>query len=142
MAETVHFVNDYKIGEGNMIGTLPTEFGANLNLIEKALTAGADLTKGQVVELSGNLTVSPTSATSAKVIGVAMFDAKSGEKCTVECEGLFKLKAKGSISGGDKVESALAGAVAKIATTGTVNPIGIALNDATDGAYVYVKFSI
>ena len=133
-----HFVNDYKIGEGNMIGALPAEFGEDLALNQKAIKAGADLKKGQVVEITGDCVVSPTSAASAKVLGVAMFDAKKDEEVSVETEGLFKMVAGGTITAGDKVASAAGGKVA----TATENTIGIAITSATADEYVYVKFSI
>ena len=129
---------DYLVSEGNQIGYLPTEFGANQAIIEKKIVAGADILKGQVVELTGSLTVAPTSAASDKVLGVAMFDAKAGEAVGVETEGLFKLVAASAITGGAKVASAAAGKVA----VGADKVIGIALNDAGTDEYVYVKFSI
>lgn len=133
-----HFVNDYFINEGNKIGALPTEFGEDLTLKQKAIKASADVKKGQVVEVTGDMTVAPTSAASAKVLGVAMFDAKAEEEVSVETEGLFKLVAGGTITAGSKVASTADGKVA----AGTENTIGIALTAATADEYVYVKFSI
>ena len=133
-----HFVNDYKIGEGNMIGAMPAEFGGDLALNQKSIKAGKDVKKGQVVEITGDAIVAPTSAASAKVLGVAMFDAKANEDVAVEAEGLFKLVASGTIAAGSKVASAADGKVA----TGTENTIGIAITSATADEYVYVKFSI
>ena len=133
-----HFVNDYKIGEGNMIGALQAEFGENQEINQKVIKAGADVKKGQVVEITGDAVVSPTSGASAKVLGVAMFDAKANEEVSIETEGLFKMVASGTITAGSKVASAKDGKVA----TGTENTIGIAITSATADDYVYVKFSI
>lgn len=130
--------HEYLVNEGNQLGYLPTEFGANQAIIEKKIVAGADIVKGQVVELTDSLTVAPTSASSANVLGVAMFSAKTGEPVGVETEGLFRLKAASAITAPAKVTSAAGGKVA----TGTENIIGIALNDAGTDEYVYVKFSI
>lgn len=132
---------DYKIGEGNMIGALPAEFGENTVLSQKIIKASADVKKGQVVAISGDMTVAPTTTTSNKVLGVAMFDAKSGEAVSVECEGLFKLTASAAITAGAQVESAADG---KVATAGgtPVKVIGIALNTAAKDGEVFVKFSI
>lgn len=130
--------HEYLINEGNKIGYLPTEFGENQAIIEKKLVASKDILKGQVVELTDSLTVAPTTASSANVLGVAMFNAKAGEPVSVETEGLFKLKAASAITVPAKVTSASDGKVA----TGTDNIIGIALNDANTDEYVYVKFSI
>ena len=135
-----HFVDDYKISEGNMIGALPAEFGDNLAL-NQVLKASKDVKKGQVVEISGDMTIAPTSTASKKVIGVAMFDAKTGEEVAVETEGLFKMKASASITAGDLVESAADGKVATVGGTVT-KTIGVAINNATKDTAVYVKFSI
>lgn len=131
----------YNINEGNQIGYMPTEFDQSGNLVETKLVAGADLKAGQVVELSGSMEVSATTAASKKVLGVAMFDCKKGEPIAVECEGLFKLTASGAITAGAQVESAAGGKVAAAGTTVT-KAIGIALNTAADGDGVFVKFSI
>lgn len=136
--ENDYFVNDYLIGEGDKLGALPAEFGEDLELNQKQLKASANVLKGQVVEISGDMTVAPTSDSSAKVIGVAMFNANAGDPVAVECEGLFKMKASAAITAGDHVTSAADGAVA----TGTTNMIGIALGDAAKDEYVFVKFSI
>lgn len=129
---------NYLINEGNQIGYMDASFDENLNLVNKKLVAGADVQKGQVLYVSGDMTVSPTTAASAAVIGVAMFDAKAGEPVAVECEGLMKLTAAGTIAAGARVASAAGGKVA----TGTENTIGVALNAATADGDVIVKFSI
>lgn len=133
-----HMVNDYFVGEGNKIGALPAEFGENLVLNQKVIKAGAEIKKGQVVDITGDAEVSPTVGTSAKVLGVAMFDAKANEEIAVEAEGLFKLVAGGTIAAGAKVTSAAGGKV----VAGTENTIGIAITSATADEYVFVKFSI
>lgn len=129
---------DYLINEGNQIGYMDSSFDTGLNLIQKKLVAGADVQKGQVVYISGDMTVSPTTASSPAVLGVAMLDTKAGQPIAVECEGLFKLTAGGAITAGSKVTSAAGGKVA----SGTENTIGIALNDATADGDVYVKFAL
>lgn len=129
---------DYLINEGNQVGYMDSSFDTGLNLIQKKLVAGADVQKGQVVYISGDMTVSPTTASSPAVLGVAMLDTKAGQPIAVECEGLFKLTAGGAITAGSKVTSAAGGKVA----SGTENTIGIALNDATADGDVYVKFAL
>jgi predicted RecA/RadA family phage recombinase len=132
---------DYKINEGNMIGAMPAEFDANTNLQQKVLKASADIKKGQVVIISGDMTVAPSTEASASVLGVAMFDAKEGDPVSVETEGLFRLTASGAITAGAQVESAADGKVATKDDTVT-KVIGIALNTASNGGEVFVKFSI
>jgi Uncharacterized conserved protein (DUF2190) len=46
-------------------------------------TASAAITGGQLVELTGNAAVQPSSVTSQVTVGVAAFDAASGAKVTV-----------------------------------------------------------
>jgi len=132
---------DYKINEGNMIGAMPAEFDANTNLQQKVLKASEDVKKGQVVVISDDMEVAPASAASAAVLGVAMFDAKEGDPVSVETEGLFRLTASGAIKAGEQVESAAGG---KVAIKGDIvtKVIGIALNTASNGGEVFVKFSI
>lgn len=129
---------DYLINEGNQIGYMDASFDTGLNLVQKKLVAGADIQKGQVVYISGDMIVSPTTGASAAVLGVAMMDCKAGEPIAVECEGLFKLTAAGTIAAGARVASAANGKVA----TGTENTIGVALNAATADGDVYVKFAL
>lgn len=131
----------YNVNEGNQIGYMPTEFDANGKLVEQKLIADGDLTAGQVVYISGSMKVKATTAATSAVLGVAMFDAKSGEPVAVECEGLFKLTAAGAITAGAQVAAAAGGKVATAASG--ANKIGIALNTAAaDGDPVFVKFSI
>lgn len=132
----------YNVNEGNQIGYMPTEFDASGNLVEQKLVADGDLVAGQVVYVSGAMKVKATTASSKAVLGVAMFDAKSGSPVAVECEGLFKLKASAAIAAGSEVESAAGGKIAVAAAT-PVKVIGIALNAATAADdEVFVKFSI
>ena len=132
----------YNVNEGNQIGYMPTEFDTNGKLVEQKLTADGNLTAGQVVYISGDMKVKATTAASKAVLGVAMFDAKSGEPVAVECEGLFKLTASAAITASSQVESAAGGKVAAAGSSVT-KVIGIALNAAAaDGDTVFVKFSI
>jgi len=92
--------------------------------------ASADVTGGRLVVVTGNRTVGPAGADSAAVVGVAGFDAKSGERVTVftRAGGVHPLVANGAIAAGIKVSSAAAG---KIQTVGdTTNPVGLALETA------------
>lgn len=132
---------DYFVNEGNKIGYMPTEFGSTGAIVEKKIIAGSDVTKGQVVELTDALTVEATTAASANVLGVAMFDAKAGDPVSIETEGLFKLIASAAITAPALVESSTDGKVATVGATVT-KTIGLALTDAAKDGEVYVKFSI
>lgn len=93
--------------------------------------ASADVTGGRLVAVTGDRTVGPAGADSAAVLGVAGFDAKTGEDVTVftRAGGVHGLTASGAIAAGAKVSAAASG---KIQTVGsTTNPIGLALTEAT-----------
>ncbi|TDW31016.1 capsid cement protein [Cryobacterium psychrophilum] len=94
-------------------------------------TASGDVIGGRLVNVTGNRTVAPAGADSAAVVGVAGFDALTGESVTVYTRpsGVQQLVASAAIAAGAKIISAAAG---KIATQGAgTNPIGIALAAAT-----------
>jgi predicted RecA/RadA family phage recombinase len=98
-------------------------------------TADADITGGQLVIITGDRAVSPATADSVAVVGVAAFDAKDGEKVTVQSRGVQRVLAAGAITAGARVASAAAG---KVAATGT-NKIGLALAAAADGAEALIR---
>lgn len=95
----------------------------------------ADVLGGQVVEVgTGDSSVAPAAAGSAKVVGVAGHDAKIGDKVTVEIgKPIHELKASGAITRGQKLETAAAGTVR---TVSTGDAVYLAITSATDGALV------
>lgn len=93
-------------------------------------TTSAAVTGGQLLYVSGDDTVAPTSAATAAWLGVAAFDAASGDPVTVLCEGVHELAASGSIAAGDLVIPAAAGAVATQGAASAANDaqvVGVAL---------------
>jgi hypothetical protein len=96
-------------------------------------TTSATVTKGQLLYVSGVDTVAPTSAATGAWIGVAGHDAASGAQVVVYTEGVHELAASGSITAGDNVVPAAAGAVATQGTPSAANDVqvvGVALNTA------------
>lgn len=83
------------------------------------VSTSAAVTGGQVLEWTGVNTVAPTSGISAKVVGVAAFDAASGARISVwPLDGVIhELTSSGAITAGGGVESAASGAVAAAATS-------------------------
>lgn len=109
------------------------------------LTAGAAITAGQVVELTGDETVQAAGANSTKVIGVALKDAAANEKVAVITEGVVEVTASGSISAGAKLASAAGGKVAAWSASAagdSAKIIGVALEAATDGNAVKIKLEV
>jgi hypothetical protein len=108
----------------------------------KAFTSQASgtITGGQVVFVSGSGTVAAATTAANVIIGVAAFDAVSGDKVTVFGRGtIHRLLASGTVTAADAVEAAAAGAVATH-TQGTndIRTFGIALTTATTGNSVTV----
>lgn len=108
----------------------------------KAITrqASGTITGGQLVIISGSGTVAASTAATHLWLGVAGFDAVSGDQVTVHCEGVQRIVASGAITAGQLVEPATAGKVAAH-TNGTndFNVVGVALTTAADGALVEVS---
>ncbi len=99
-------------------------------------TASAAVTGGKPVYVSGDGTVANSAAAANVPIGVASQDAAaSGDKVGVFGRGtVHRLTASGTVTAGDLVEAAAAGAVATH-TVGTndARVFGIALTTATAG---------
>jgi hypothetical protein len=74
----------------------------------------AAVTAGQLLYISGDNTVAPTTAATAAWIGVAEADAASGAAVSVYTEGIHVLGATGAITAGDLVIAATAGTVQTI----------------------------
>lgn len=79
---------------------------------------------GQLVEIVEANAVGPAGADSAKVVGVAGFDAGVGQMVTVYAGGVQRVKAAGAVTAGAKVYAAAEG---QVQASGT-NALGLALN--------------
>jgi hypothetical protein len=105
------------------------------------VTASAAITGGQAIKVSGDGTVAANAAASTIIIGVAGQDAAaSGDKIVAFLRGtVHRLTASGTVTAGNVVEGAAAGAVATH-TEGTNDDrvFGIALTTATDGNSVEI----
>lgn len=104
-------------------------------------TTSADVTGGQVLIVSGNNTVAPSSAASAAVVGVAAFDADNGDSVTVITNGVVNLGASGAITAGASVVAAADGEVAALGDTNYSTVIGVALAAAANDK-VLVKLTL
>lgn len=104
-------------------------------------TASAAITGGKAVYVSGDGTVANSTTAANLIIGIASQDAAaSGDKVGVFARGtVHLLTASGTVTAGDVVEAAAAGAVATH-TQGTndVRVFGIALTTATTGNTVEI----
>lgn len=96
-------------------------------------TASAAVTGGQLVEVTGDMTVGPAGAGSAKVIGQAGHDTPAGERVTVHTPGrtVSEATASGTIAAGDRLAAAADGKVAaEGAEADPAQFVGIALTGA------------
>ena len=100
-----------------------------------SFTASATITGGQLVEVTGVGTVGPAGAASAKVIGVAAFDAASGARVSVHIGKVVQeATASGSITAGDNLKAAASGQVqTDNAQTNPATFAGVAITTATNG---------
>lgn len=107
-----------------------------------SFTTSAVVTGGTVAAVSGDGTVGPAAAGSAKAIGVFAHDAASGARVTIHLRGpVQEVVNAGGVTAGDQLVSAAAGkvatkAAASGAAAGDINDarsiIGIALVTAAD----------
>lgn len=113
------------------------------------LKASAAVTGGQVVAVTGVGTVGPAGANAANWVGVASNDAAINENVTIYGGGVQSVTTSGTVTAGDIVVCAAAGAVSTLAAvttptaadvTNTRGIVGIALSTATTGLKVRVKF--
>lgn len=102
---------------------------------EVTYRASAPVTGGQLVEVTGDRTIGPAAADSAKTVGVAGFNAADGDEVVVYSGGVQRPIASGAIAAGDRVGAAADG---KVATAATVK-IGTALAAAADGETTQIK---
>lgn len=97
---------------------------------EVTYRASAAVTGGRLVEITGDETVAHAAAKSPKVVGVAAFDAASGDLVTVRSVGVHPLTAGAAVAAGALVEAAANGGV----QTNTDGPVvGVAVAAASDG---------
>jgi uncharacterized MnhB-related membrane protein len=82
-------------------------------------TTSAAVTGGKLLEVSGDGTVAHAGANSVSVVGVAAWDAASGDKVTVYSGGIAVLVSSGAITAGSKVVAGAAGVVTALAAVTT-----------------------
>jgi predicted RecA/RadA family phage recombinase len=103
-------------------------------------TASATITAGQLLEVTGSGTVGPAGAASLKCVGVAAFDAASGDRVTIHAGGVQKIvAAAGGVTAGDIVAAGAAGTVAAIGAGAFGTKIGIALTTAAADAAAEIQ---
>jgi hypothetical protein len=102
------------------------------------MTAGEDLTIGDLVELTAAWTVKKTVAVnSLKIVGLVLTTAKNGTKVSIVARGICRAKAYGAIALGDQLTSAPVNAPGCIYTDNTsknTSVIGMAVDAIASGA--------
>lgn len=99
-------------------------------------SASTSVVGGNMVALTGSFKVAQAGVQSTKVAGVALHDAKAGEKLSVARVGIYFLKAATAVAAGDLVETAAAGTIDNhtAASTTYTYVVGVALEDIASGA--------
>lgn len=94
----------------------------------RSMFVDAEVTAGQLVKITGDESVSPATAGTDVVVGVAMFDGVAGDKITVElfCKGVVELVAGGTVTAGAEVAATTGGTVLDAEAENSV--FGVALN--------------
>lgn len=102
---------------------------------EVTFTASAPVVGGQVVIVSGVMSVAPAGADASKVVGVAASDAAAGQRVTVFVRSfVHETTSTGTIAAADELATGANGVV--VVKGAAVNRVGIALTAATGGAPV------
>jgi predicted RecA/RadA family phage recombinase len=104
--------------------------------------ASATITAGQLVSVSGSGTVAPSAAVDVPWVGVAAFDAASGDNVTIFTGGVQRLVAgTGGVTAGQLVHAGASGTiVAHSNGTSDYAVVGVALTTATATNLVEVQF--
>jgi hypothetical protein len=103
-------------------------------VVFEGCTASATVTGGQVLAVSGSMTLAPAAANSAAVVGVAVADAASAAVVRVFVPaGVWTGTSSGSITAGDKLVAGAAGTLATIAANTFEKIVGTALETVTTG---------
>lgn len=108
---------------------------------EVTKTASADILGGQAVQINSNGTVAPATASTQKIIGVALYDIPAGTEGAIRVAGVARCAngdASSAITAGAIVTAGTLGGVVA-ASTGAI--LGIALEPIAGGATGLVAIS-
>ena len=94
------------------------------------MTAGEDLSVGDIVEITADYTVKkPTSTNSLKIAGICLTNAANGKKVSIINRGVCRIKTFGTVNAGDQL--AVSGGTAITDNTNkNTSIIGIAIKAA------------
>lgn len=108
---------------------------------EVTKTASANILGGQAVQINSNGTVAPATASTQKIIGVALYDIPAGSEGAIRVAGVARCAngdASAAITAGAAVTAGTLGGVVA-ASTGAI--LGIALEPIAGGATGLVVIS-
>jgi hypothetical protein len=108
----------------------------------RGYSAGADLTTGEPVGVSGDYQVSPSAAGEGDFIGVNLYDVASGEEAAIagdDCE--VRVEVSETVDAGEELLPDGAGAFETVATSTGSSGVAIAQEGGSSGdtieAYIY-----
>ena len=101
---------------------------------EMSYTASADILGGQLVQIASNGTVAPATASTQKVIGIALYDIPSGTIGAVRVAGVARVANADAATAITAGAAVTAGALGGATAHSTGRAIGIALEPIAGGA--------
>lgn len=107
-------------------------------------TAGANITAGQLVEVTGDKTVSPAAADSKAVVGVALADANAGDPVPVVTRGFAWVTAAAAVTAGGLVKAAANGQITAYAsgTDPADAVVGVVVVGASAGSQALIMLKV
>ena len=101
---------------------------------EIAYVASADILGGQLVQINSNGTVAPATASTQKIIGVALYDIPAGAEGAVRVAGVARVANADGATAITAGAGVTAGALGGASAAATGRQIGIALEPIAGGA--------
>ena len=113
---------------------------------EVTKTASADILGGQAVQINSNGTVAPATASTQKIIGVALYDIPAGTIGAVRVAGVARAVAGATVAAGATAITAgaavTAGTLGGVTAHSTGTALGIALEPIAGGATGLVALGV
>lgn len=109
---------------------------------EVTKTASADILGGQAVQINSNGTVAPATASTQKIIGVALYDIPSGTEGAIRVVGVARVANADGATAITAGAAVTAGALGGVVAHSTGTAVGIALEPIAGGATGLVAIGV
>ena len=109
---------------------------------EIAYVASADILGGQLVQINSNGTVAPATASTQKIIGVALYDIPAGTEGAIRVVGVARCANADGATAITAGAAVTAGALGGVTAHSTGTALGIALEPIAGGATGLVALGV